>query len=187
MKRNRRISIALRLIGLITLLLVVAILAISSMVYVLFKSNLDTELQDKSLLTIRLIEQEITTWMGTKRALLRNLGPVFVYANVKESTAVTTLGALKKADPDLSSIYFMDMVPFKDGGFIYEATGWTPPADYDQSSRPWFLQARAASDVVFTEPYVDLITGKLVVTAALKIQEASGKELGVLGLDMTID
>lgn len=112
MKRNRRISIALRLIGLITLLLVVAILAISSMVYVLFKSNLDTELQDKSLLTIRLIEQEITTWMGTKRALLRNLGPVFVYANVKESTAVTTLGALKKADPDLSSIYFMDMVPY---------------------------------------------------------------------------
>lgn len=187
MKRNRRISIALRLIGLITLLLVVAILAISSMVYVLFKSNLDTELQDKSLLTIRLIEQEITTWMGTKRALLRNLGPVFVYANVKESTAVTTLGALKKADPDLSSIYFMDMVPFKDGGFIYEATGWKPPADYDQSSRPWFLQARAASDVVFTEPYVDLITGKLVVTAALKIQEASGKELGVLGLDMIID
>lgn len=187
MSRKRRISIATRLIGLILLLLVVVVLAISSMVNVLFKNNLDQELQDKSLLTIRLINQEITTWMDAKRALLRNLGPVFAYANLNEQTAVSMLGALKKADQDLSSIYFMDMVPFKNGGFIYEATGWKPPADYDQSSRPWFQQASAATDVIFTEPYIDLITGKLVVTGALKIKHVNGKDLGVIGLDMVID
>lgn len=187
MKNNRRISIAVRLIGLIVLLLVLTILSISSMVYVLFKNNLDNELQDKSLLTIRLIEQEINTWMEGKRALLRNLGPVFAHGNLNEPTAVSMLGALKKADPDLSSIYLMDMVPFKNGGFIWEATGWKPPADYDQSSRPWFQQANVSTDVIFTEPYIDLITGKLVVTAALKIKQTNGKDLGVIGLDMIID
>ncbi|HON14004.1 MAG TPA: methyl-accepting chemotaxis protein [Treponema sp.] len=187
MKNNRRISIAVRLIGLIVLLLVLTILSISSMVYVLFKNNLDNELQDKSLLTIRLIEQEINTWMEGKRALLRNLGPVFAHANLNEPAAVSMLGALEKADPDLSSIYLMDMVPFKNGGFIYEATGWKPPADYDQSSRPWFQQANASTDVIFTEPYIDLITGKLFVTAALKIKQTNGKDLGVIGLDMIID
>ncbi len=187
MKNNRRISIAVRLIGLIVLLLVLTILSISSMVYVLFKNNLDNELQDKSLLTIRLIEQETNTWMEGKRALLRNLGPVFAHGNLNEPTAVSMLGALKKADPDLSSIYLMDMVPFKNGGFIWEATGWKPPADYDQSSRPWFQQANASTDVIFTEPYIDLITGKLVVTAALKIKQTNGKDLGVIGLDMIID
>jgi methyl-accepting chemotaxis protein len=180
-------SIAVRLIGLISLLLIVAILAISSLVYVLFKNNLDKELQDKSLLTIRFIEQEINTWMEGKRSLLHNLGPVFAYGNLNEATAVSMLGALKKADPDLSSIYLMDMVPFKNGGFIYEATGWKPPADYDQSSRPWFQQAVAAPGVTFTEPYLDLITGKLVVTVALKLKYPNGKDLGVLGLDMVID
>ncbi len=187
MRNNRRMSIAVRLIGLISLLLIVAILAISSLVYVLFKNNLDKELQDKSLLTIRFIEQEINTWMEGKRSLLHNLGPVFAYGNLNEATAVSMLGALKKADPDLSSIYLMDMVPFKNGGFIYEATGWKPPADYDQSSRPWFQQAVAAPGVTFTEPYLDLITGKLVVTVALKLKYPNGKDLGVLGLDMVID
>ncbi|AEJ19315.1 methyl-accepting chemotaxis protein [Gracilinema caldarium] len=187
MKNDRRVSIAVRLIGLISLLLVVAILAISTLVYVLFKNNLDKELQDKSLLTIRLIEQEINTWMEGKRALLYNLEPVFAYGNLNEATSISVLKALKKADPDLSSIFLMDMVPYKNGGFVYEATGWKPPADYDQLSRPWFQQALAATGVTFTEPYLDLITGKLVVTAALKIKYPNDRDLGVLGLDMVID
>lgn len=187
MKNKRRIGIAARLIGLISLILVVVVLAISTLVYILFKNNLDQELQDKSLLTIRLIDQEITTWMDAKRSLLQNLGPVFAHGNLNETSAVAILGALKQADQDLSSIYLMDIIPFKNGGFIYEATGWKPPLDYDQSSRPWFQQAKAASDVIFTEPYLDLITGKLVVTAALKVKQASGSDMGILGLDMVID
>jgi methyl-accepting chemotaxis protein len=61
------------------------------------------------------------------------------------------------------------------------------PDGYDPTSRPWYKKAVENPDkVIWTEPYVDAITGKNIVTLAKAVKE-NGRIVAVLGIDMTLD
>ena len=61
------------------------------------------------------------------------------------------------------------------------------PADYDPTGRPWYTGAVAADGLMWTDPYVDATTGTLVLTAAKPVKDASGKLVGVVAIDMSLD
>ncbi len=73
---------------------------------------------------------------------------------------------------------------FEDRSFA-DGTGWVPPADYDPKVRAWYR--RAADDpngaVVVTDPYLDGITGEMIISLAVAYRE-NGRLLGVVGLDV---
>lgn len=74
-------------------------------------------------------------------------------------------------------------------GHFSDGSGWIPTADFDCKSRPWYKDARAAGrdKVVLTQPYIDAITRKMIITAAMAVYDDSGKLLGVVGTDFEID
>lgn len=59
--------------------------------------------------------------------------------------------------------------------------------DYNPKTRSWYIDAMASEDVIWTEPYVDQATQKLVVTVAKAIKDESGKPVGVLGADIALE
>lgn len=63
-------------------------------------------------------------------------------------------------------------VGFKDGT-IASGIGWIPGSNYDCRSREWYLRAVAADKVVFTEPYIDAQTGRMVITIAKRVSSDS--------------
>jgi len=72
------------------------------------------------------------------------------------------------------------------------ATGdWTPAgagaASYDPRSRPWYRSALWAGKPVWTEAYVFASSGKLGVTYARPIYDASGALWAVLGVDLSLN
>lgn len=73
---------------------------------------------------------------------------------------------------------------FEDRLFV-DGTGWVPPEDYDPKVRSWYRQAADDKDgsVVITDPYLDGITGKMIISLALVYKE-KGKIVGVVGLDV---
>lgn len=60
---------------------------------------------------------------------------------------------------------------------------WILPEGYDIHNRPWYKMARNSDEVIFTEPYVDAVTGELVITVAKALRN-NGKIIGVLGTDI---
>lgn len=60
------------------------------------------------------------------------------------------------------------------------------PANYDPTGRPWYRQAVQAGKPVVTPPYLDVATGKLVVTFAAPIVR-DGATLGVVAGDVAMD
>jgi diguanylate cyclase (GGDEF)-like protein/PAS domain S-box-containing protein len=56
-----------------------------------------------------------------------------------------------------------------------------PPADFDPTSRLWYRDAMRQNDVIVTEPYSDIITGRLSVTLAFPVKTAVP---GVVGTDL---
>ncbi|WP_370673694.1 methyl-accepting chemotaxis protein [Pleomorphomonas sp. PLEO] len=60
------------------------------------------------------------------------------------------------------------------------------PKDYDPRKRPWFIDTAKAMSTQLTEPYVDLATNKIVISACVPVS-ANGKLIGVFGGDFALD
>ncbi len=63
------------------------------------------------------------------------------------------------------------------------AVAWIDETPYDARTRPWYQQAVAAREAVWSEIYPDFTNQELTVTAARPLYDAQGQLLGVLGID----
>lgn len=71
-------------------------------------------------------------------------------------------------------------------GQIVAATPWEGDAAYDYAATPWYSQALAAGgDLIYTDGYVDSITGKMVVTLACALN--GGRDGDVLAFDILME
>ncbi|CAH7339276.1 Methyl-accepting chemotaxis protein [Vibrio chagasii] len=59
------------------------------------------------------------------------------------------------------------------------------PSDFDARTRDWFKQARSTQSSIITMPYLDSVTGSLVVSVASPMSVLD--RIGVIGLDLKIN
>ena len=59
--------------------------------------------------------------------------------------------------------------------------------DYDPTNRPWYTSAAESGKTIYTEPYTDESTGKMVITIATPVYDYSNDLLGVMGVDISLD
>lgn len=59
--------------------------------------------------------------------------------------------------------------------------------DYVAQERGWYQSAKSSKNTVITDPYIDAITGKIVITIASPLLSSNGEVLGVCGLDIEIE
>ncbi|MEA5083348.1 MAG: cache domain-containing protein [Lachnospiraceae bacterium] len=68
-------------------------------------------------------------------------------------------------------------------GAVVNASQWKASEDYEVTKRIWYKQAVKTDKVIFTEPYVDAMTGELVIAVAKALRH-DGEIVGVLGSDI---
>jgi len=97
----------------------------------------------------------------------------------------TMLESIMKNEKDFSELYYSGALPVKDGGFFYANDHWTPPADYDQTTRAWFKAGKAAATFELSDPFMDMVSNQLVATLAKGVK-VNGEFAGVIGLDISL-
>jgi len=76
----------------------------------------------------------------------------------------------------------------KDGPVFLDGSGWKVPADYDATKRPWYQAALVArGDFAETLPYVEMSSGKQVISYTRAIFTNDGRYLGIACLDILFD
>ncbi|WP_104201982.1 methyl-accepting chemotaxis protein [Billgrantia saliphila] len=85
-----------------------------------------------------------------------------------------------------SGSFLATYMAYQDTGETIFYDGWEPPADFDPRVRPWYEGAVAAGESIVTLPYIDTVTGGLVVTIASPF-ERNGQLAAVAGGDVAID
>ncbi len=73
----------------------------------------------------------------------------------------------------------------EDGRPISNTPSWNPGTDWDGRKRPWYSQAREADRAVFTPPYNDSATGRLLISAVAKIEDQN-TFMGAFGGDIEL-
>lgn len=58
--------------------------------------------------------------------------------------------------------------------------------NYVAQERGWYKTAKSTKEIVITDPYIDAITGKIVITVASPLLSDNGTVLGVCGLDIEV-
>jgi len=182
---KRTFSITARLIVLVSALFITLVATIATVIFFTFRETLDDQLELQASSSGAAIKAEILAWLLPKNAAISAhvLAAEAAYPDTSLLVPMYKRGVAE--DKDLSDMYLFESKSWKDGGKIYIASGWVPPADYDQNKRAWFVSSLAASGVVHSEPYIDSITGKLVITVSKKAV-ANGQAFGVVGSDMFI-
>ncbi|MCL2399800.1 MAG: methyl-accepting chemotaxis protein [Defluviitaleaceae bacterium] len=91
-----------------------------------------------------------------------------------------------RTQPDVFDVYLASSIPWFDpGGFAIFGGGWSPPAGWNNTERPWFLAATGnPGRVGYTEPYINLETGGLAISMARNVYDNQGRHLGVIAADV---
>ena len=160
--------------------LLMAIMSVAG--YLLASSDLQTSVDTELSATISKEASNLDGWLREKKAV-----------------DVSTANAATEAKGDLSRIKtkasmgtiasdkeILDMsIGLEDGYFgVFYSPDDTGKKDPTQ--RPWYKEAKAAGQTVFTEAYVDVGTGKLVVSVATPIKN-EGQFIGATCTDIALD
>ena len=90
--------------------------------------------------------------------------------------------------PNSISIYFTNNIKWNEpGGFAAFSDRWTPGDDWDNTQRPWFIDAKNANgNIAFSEPYVDATTNEIIITLSMIVFNNRGEDIGVVADDVEV-
>ncbi len=164
----------------ICLLSVALVAAVSATVsYRITSTLLDNQVAE--LVTAK--TREFDAWFATRALIIDGL------AQDIEAAGDFGNDHLGKLITSKMKIYAKEMqdfyIGFADSRRPLSGVGFVPPDTYDARTRPWYRAAEKSGSVVFTEPYLDAMTGHLIITVAKAIRR-DGEVVGVLATDFSI-
>lgn len=124
---------------------------------------------------------KVSEWLEGNSAVLDS---TIVYMNNQETLDRQKLWdylqALTEANENTTDIY----VGFTDGDY-YDGAGWIPDEGWIFFERPWYVAAIDADDKVCGEPFLDSVTGNMVIPVSKKFTCSDGSS-GVISMDMQL-
>lgn len=146
-----------------------------------------------------LLAKDFEIWLAEKFQILETLKHSVILNKDKPQAILDILIAKTREESDIAWIYYgtdafdPHFTAVKDGytktangGYYVDADQWNPEPDFVWPSRPWFVRARDVDEAVMSDPYVDALTGEIVVSLSRSVRDDTGRLLGVLALDMYI-
>ena len=103
--------------------------------------------------------------------------------NIKYGTVLNNMMDMRKLDEtNIMAAWIGDI----DANVLSQSDNYTSGADFDITSRPWF-ECTKTGETFITEPYIDLSTGKQIISVATPVKNAMGAAVGVSGMDVSLD
>jgi sigma-B regulation protein RsbU (phosphoserine phosphatase) len=177
-KAKLRNRILVRILAAASLVLV----GMGLVLYLLTRQLLHAEITAKSEAMVSVVAASLERWLVEKSAALAALADVEAQYPAPHPTqrAAFTLVGHQIGEPP--GVY----MGYEDGPFVSTKTGGALPPDYDHHQRPWYQDAVAQDRLIFTTPYVDARTQRLIMTMAAPVKNAQ-RLIGVIAADLFID
>lgn len=93
-----------------------------------------------------------------------------------------SLEAVKESDKDVAMVW----VASEKGNFLTGTGNVLSAPDFDLKERPWYRPVKEANGLYYTEPYMDQVFGK-VIMSVMKTVKVDGKEVGIVAADLFLD
>jgi len=168
-------SLRTRLIAICVSVVVLAMLTVATVNYITTRQHTLEALNAQMQQLSQSHANSIAEWVRSKRAVVES-----IKLNVGAPDPLPFLTAAEKAGA-FDNAY----IGFADKHAVFSRPDGVP-ADYDPTVRPWYTKAVQTGGPILTAPYVDIGTGKLVVTFA-DTAGPQGNIKGVVAADVLLD
>ncbi|GMO60996.1 MAG: methyl-accepting chemotaxis protein [Termitinemataceae bacterium] len=196
MKENRKKLSFAALFTTVALVIVIFVTAALSVVFfVNFRNVSYKQVEAVSGETMRRMQEGVIAMLDEHTGLLKHSAQA-VTSLLSATSPETARGPMQdyfreaaKTLPSVSFLYYSNNIKWNlNGGFFVLNIDWTPDADYDQTQRGWFTDAKkAGGEIAYQEPYVDVIENVLTVAMSMSIKDSSGRDIGAVSEEITGD
>ena len=125
------------------------------------------------------VSQNIATWLNSKMAIVRATAEV-VDSRDDEGRIIQQLVQSRIAG-DFINVY----LGLPSGTFILDDPSVELPPDYDARERPWYQLAEREAKATYTQPYIDITTNELTISAVQPVYNGSRLQQ-VVGADIIL-
>lgn len=140
-------------------------------------SKVDSMFKEKAMIVRQVVtNQEIVKYLNTTDSRDQALKNEY-YAGVSQA-----LDEVVETDDAIA----MAWVASNHSNFLIGSNNVLSDPSFDIESRPWYEDAVAEEDVYFTEPYMDEVFGKIILSAMTPIKE-NGNTIGIVAIDIFLD
>lgn len=182
-------GIGFKLMGMFVLLIGLPLLFLGFMMFRQSSDVLTQKLEDSATQSAVQTQIIISNYLKEFSYITRllqddaNVQQVVSYPDSKE-WMIKLFDSVLANDPEIMNVYIgteakeMVLRPKQD----------LPPG-YDPTGRPWYTDATAAKDIVWTSPYKDASSGKLIISIAAPVNNSFGRDesVGVVALDIDLN
>ncbi len=106
-----------------------------------------------------------------------------IRAAEKTDSVVDNLNGIAKLDPsNIMAVWIAD----SDASIFMQSDGSTSGEGWDITTREWY-KCIEMKKTILTDPYIDSVTGKMVLSAVAPVYDESGAALGAVGMDISMD
>lgn len=177
----KNLSIKLRLAILTIIALTVVLTSITVVTINKFKKEVATIIENQTTEKMELLDTFLVDHLATPITLVENTaGNIGTAATPEEIAAVER--ELSLAARSVNGILGLHAA-YDGDRILYSSEKLTLAADYDATKRDWFLDAKEhPGEVRITDPYVDALTGNLIVG----ISKTMANNQGVVTLDLDL-
>ena len=176
----------------ILVLVVIALLAIVMVNKIVTEAN-DTELRlESQVASHQLAEflapyETMTTQLAVNTELQLLMETLFYVEGITKHSAyldvLENMQNIQALDSEnIRVVWFGDI----DASMAGQSDGYITEKGWDITTRPWF-SCLEEKKTVYTVPYVDTATGDTVLSIATPSYNAFGKEIGVAGMDISLE
>ncbi|RDW20763.1 methyl-accepting chemotaxis protein [Oceanobacillus chungangensis] len=158
----------------------------------LLVENVEETLSTKSVA----IADQVNSMFAEKGTIVRQIATnqeIVKYLNTAGSREEATTnsyydGVLKSLDEIVKSddSIAMTWVASNKSNFLIGSNNVLSDSSFDIKSRPWYEPALVEDDVYFTEPYMDEVFGKIILSV-MKPIKMDGNTVGIVAIDIFLD
>ncbi|EKE83447.1 methyl-accepting chemotaxis protein [Idiomarina xiamenensis] len=178
MLRSLRFTHKVMLAASLVVVLVLGAFTLSN--FLQMRSQVQQDLRKQLQALSESVSQNIADWLNAKMAIIDATAKV-VDMDGPQAQILQRVQQSKLAG-EFKNVY----VGLPDGTFILDDPSIDLPADYDARQRPWYQLAASQGSATFTEPYVDVTTNELTISAVLPVYQQQRLN-GVVGGDIMLD
>jgi len=159
----------------------ICMIALSAVCYFSAKQSLTEETLSKIRYQSNTYAATFDGWLGKQGAIINGMASDIENIGKQDPEAIRSYLNRKKANNnEFNAVY----AGFSDKSFLSDSSQVVPEG-YDCTIRDWYKEAVKQDRLIYTEPYSDALSGKMVVSIVLPLKE-DGKIIGVAGADIFV-
>lgn len=177
-------SMRIRFIAITCIICLICLLLVSVVSYLISYSIVKSESKQKSVETAQKYASEINNWFVEQSTLVTGMAEDIEINRDYSDQYLQNYLSQKLKQHKASVIDYYIGFAGKEKRFI-DGSGWVPRENFNCQSREWYTSAMNTGRLIYTKPYLDANSGKMVVTIAAPLRR-DGAVIGVIGADILV-